>query len=365
MNHIENRPYRAIRVRRIIACCTAVAVALAMLGGCSRSPFFNPLNMEGYEVLENSSARPQPSDFQSTVFELYPNSNNVVIATLEQDDSPLATFKVVETLVGDMEIDTEFNAFYQLDDESPRPIVGAEYLLFVYYDKNETSATKYRLNFNQSGWLRINSDIVAPSSQDTYYLLDNMEKYIKSIHSKTILPTKFLYYRALEDLVTNSAYIFECQVDEISEPMSESFFLRDTRMEKDAQDTGCRVKVSVTRNIKGTFQDERSIIMTDLQLRHTIEEATYKSVSYSSEDIPPLEVGQTYVFFCIDPPSGTLSDYALWINGIQGYVPVIDDNTFPVQTNAAFTTEINIEDLVMDIKGFVDGNSQSVQYDIG
>lgn len=366
MNLRKNRPRNLGRLLHS-ACVTALsAVILPLCLGCNFNPFYNPLELEGFHEIENPVTREdlKPSDFMGTVLELYPKCNNIVLATLTQDDFPEATFVIDKTIIGNLTKGTNFASFYEAENDEQRPQVNKQYLLFLNVSTNEEGSKEYELLFDDAGWLMINGDIIAPSYSG-FYDLKTAFNNIAFMEQRTVLPHQFYYDRTLEQLVNASDYVFVASIAKIGEPVIRDFFSRGQSVEKTSRSYCQYVDVKIDKMLKGKADTIGQIITGEFMLKSTLETATNEAVKYNNSDAPELIENQQYLFFCIQPPSGVQEGYSLPINNIQGAVPIFDGTTFPIQTNAAFTRQFDIEDLILEIEEYVRGDSPSVQYPIG
>lgn len=322
-----------------------LAVLSTSIGLSSCTP--DPLQIDGISVVLPANVKQMRSfDFVHTLFELYPKSDVVVLAKVQSATATEVTYSISKLLAGESDVGEQYISSYS----GEKPIVNEPYLLFIQKKDHEN-----HLLFSEAGWLRVNGDAIFPSKDNSEGSLDQFIGFMTRMESEILLPPFFYYYRELEELVNGSDIIFIGKIKDIKNAQNTHFFMLTDDVQENVVSSSQTICFDVVRPIKGDPEGLISIMDSPAMLHNTIIAANLRSVSYSIDDAPLLEEGQTYLVF--GNRNGAVPNIdAFFVNPIQGFVPILPtDYTQSVQTNAVFTFEQHIEDIIADIDGILGG----------
>lgn len=298
-----------------------------------------------YEVLGHITATiTERFNFPQTLETLYPESENIIIGTVLSVGMHVQV-QVDETLVGTLSPGDVITSYM----EGLAPQKGLQYLFFVGGGDVPT------LLSDEAGYLEVRDGALC-SADGSSTLLTRARTDIENLNSNIFLPPSFLYYRDLYTLVQGSDYIFSGTITNIWDAREESFYVRSGSTLEMISAEATPITVRPAEVYKGNFAGEKTLLLCNLMLENTIVETTLKKADYTAEDLPPLQTGATYLFFLIDSPGGQGSPYCFMTNPFQGYVPLVDDMTMPIPTNAVFSTLQYLEDVAGDIQSILSGD---------
>lgn len=331
--------------------------ALCIGSACTGDAF----NFEGYEIIGASQIQNSlPYDFTSTLTDLYPQCNAIVLAQINETSAKSCRFLVEEVLLGDVEAGKVFTGHF----DGIAPSTSYQYLFFL----NKQADGSYSLLTDDAGWLRINGEEIFPSQIGGMSSLSQAEKTIQRLKNEILLPSRFYYYRELEELTLNSDYIFIATLEKRSLTVHD-YFVRYGGVNTNLKsESGKLFTFQNEQNIKGDAGKAVRILLSSAMLQNTSQASNGQMVNYTLTDAPTLERDNKYLIFAIQ--ASNLENFdAFFINPIQGFLPLLDDEygfgivTMSVPTNAPFVTEEYLDDVISEIETYMSGENISVQYE--
>lgn len=334
------------------ACCALLAAALCFSGcGVSDQGNYEVLG----EVISGNTPAPEAYDFPATLRQLYPTSDCVVIAQIQNLAGKRADVLTVKALEGNFIAEDEI---FEVDfSAGPLPSEGMIYLLFLQEEKGVL-----RAQTDEAGLIAVEGDQLIAQTGTSISLSQAMAD-IDKIQNFVYIPSYFTYYRELEELVSSSAMIFTGTVEELTEPEEMRFYVREAGLEEITTSSSVALTILPQEFLKGFAEGELQVILSDDMYVNTTIGSTLDQAAYSKENMPAFEVGMQYLFFLIESPAGKHGNYYLLVNPFQGYVPLFGEETLiPIPINAPFSYMQEMEELRMDVEAILSGEYSGVEY---
>lgn len=329
-------------MKRVLICF--ICGGLLAMSACA--PSFD----ESYVVIGKVEAEAAQTqyNFMATLYSLFADCNDIVVATVEEIDNSGATLDVLLGLYGDLTPGTDCVA---MTADGPVPIVGATYLLFL---KDKQGMTQ--MLTDDFGYLRIEDDTILPYAGGGFTLLEQAKQDINKLKNNVILPPNFYYYQDIDQLVNACDSIFTGTVSAILPSYKENFFSRMGGVETTNTQEATPIRINAEQVFKGDVSQEVNIVLTSTMLSSTLVAATLQPPAYNQNDMPPFEEGGDYLFFVTNAPSGDDSRYKYFVNPFQGYVPIFEQSQLmSIPTNAVFSYPMSLQDVVSDIDAIAQG----------
>lgn len=354
----------------LILCC------VFLLTGCS---FFSTSQENEYEVIGEAQLQETiPYEFTGTLSELYPKTTAIVLATTKSIQDDELTFTIVQCFYGNLVEKQTMTAYF---DEALMgvPLLNTSYIFFIDQTQNDQTT----LLFDTAGWLRVENELIYPSSKSTNTTgsLQQAKQSLERIKTEILMPPRFYYYRSLEELTLHSDYVFIGKLVSTSNLGTEKFFLRYSGIEESFSDDALKIVFRPTKILKGdqTLNLDRdfSVLLSPGMLSFTIEASNLKpvAVNYSRDTLDELtsvfnENADYFVedYFVFANAASQSNEYqAFFINPVQGFVGIIasetQNATLPISFNAPFVHSMSAEDVIADIDAYISGEHVSVSYD--
>lgn len=332
-----------------------------------------------YEVIGEAQLQETiPYEFTGTLSELYPEATAIVLATTKSIKNNDLTFTVTQCFYGDIaEKETITASFNESAIDSP--LLNSSYIFFLDQTQNDEPT----LLFDASGWLRVENDLIYPSSKSTHTTgsLQQAKQSLERMKVEILIPPRFYYYRSLEEITLHSDYVFTGTLVSASSLGTEKFFLRSAGVEESFSDEALKIIFRPTHILKGDqklqLDQEFAILLSPGMLSFTIEASNLKpvSVNYSRDTLDELTsvfnkntdyFVEDYFVFANTASQG--DEYqAFFINPVQGFVGIIRSETqnvtLPISFNAPFVHSMDANDVISDIDAYISGEHVSVVYD--
>lgn len=332
-----------------------------------------------FEIIDDLNVNSTiPYDFARTLADLYPQSTDIVLATVIKTDEDSVEFTVDKNYYGTMTVKNTYVAqTTTLSTDSL--LTDSPYLFFVDHE----DAAQTQLLTDTAGWLRIQSDSIFPSGQSNISSsFPQAERMLSRLEEEVFLPPRFYYYRNLEELVASSDYIFVGKVSETENIESMKFFFRSTGVEENFTDSGMLITFKPTKIIKGSDRIEKGepfrVLLSSIMLQNTIESNSLKPipVAYTDDTIQELttlfnknssDYIENYLVFA-NLASQRKEFSAYFVNPVQGVVPITKgprgaNVTLPVSFNAPFVQSMDESEVLSSIQDILDGEYTSARYD--
>ena len=309
-----------------------------------------------YEVLgaiDEPIVSPTPGsefDFSTTLRLLYPASDAVVVAYVSDVTETQASAVAVRVLEGTSLKDDD--SFVLHFPEGTLPQEDTIYFLFL-----ERQGLNYTALVDDCGLITVTGDSELAIESGERTSLSAAVSEIDKMQSYIYLPSYFYYYRELDALVQNCSLIVTGTVTEISAPFDVQFYVREPGLEEIINAEASSVTIQTHQTLYGEAEDTIQVLTSDVMLQNTVVAEVYDSPSYTADSIPVLEVGSTYVFFIMDSPAGRHGSYMLFVNPLQGFVPLMSgDILLSMPVNAPFSYSYTLTELQQEIDDILSGD---------
>lgn len=334
----------------VVSLSAAALSVLVFLTGCQWQDSSTPR----YSVIGTVSLEtPPPFDFSSLFNRLYDSNTQEVFARVLSVDEDTMHIRVDEVLLGDLFRQIEYEV--QLP-EGVNPSVDTRYLFFIEQSDDGTLTLKN----DETGLLRIeNQSVVAEN--ESYISQERVRMTSADLGTAITLPESFSLYTDLESLVSGSDFIFVGQL-EASEDRLQDFYIESSGSISQ-RDEATFWRVRVEDQWKGNLNsDELRIVTAPLMLKYTIPSSGRKDVQLQTDSIPDYNSGGHYLFFVIQPPSNDTDAEYLFVNPIQGYVPIVGNSTLLyVYSNPAFVSESSVDDTRSYIESIIESETEAAE----
>ena len=313
---------------------------LALLLSCSLlSSACAGRNAPRYEVLGTVSLETSPPlDFAQLFNRMYDGNTQEVFAQVLAVSMEKMTIRVDEVLMGSSLFpQQEYQVVLSLQGELPE--VNRKYLFFLHLDGQGRLLLK---DDPEYGILEVENQIVTSHKNGNYLSIEKVRNESATRGKAITLPNELAFYRDLESLVAGSDHIF---IGELlaSQNRKQSYYIENSGISTQRSSESTFWLISVSQPLKGGYQEGQEVRVVSTPIMLELYDGP-------SQNLPQYYVGGRYLFFVVNPPSMDSQAEKLFINPIQGYVPIVgNSDLMPVYSNPVFSAPSTLSDALFDI----------------